>query len=86
MIKISACVIAKDEAENIARCLQSVKDAADEIIVVDTGSSDDTAEIAAARGRRFLISGGRTIFRRPATMPWRRPRETGSSFWTPTSI
>lgn len=52
MIKISACVIARDEAGNIARCLQSVKGAVDEMIVVDTGSVDDTVAIAAAAGAK----------------------------------
>ena len=50
MLRISACTIAKNEAENIPRWLESAKIYADEIIVVDTGSSDDTAELAAAAG------------------------------------
>lgn len=45
-ISLSLCMIVKDEEEWIARCLRSVQGIADEIIVVDTGSSDRTAEIA----------------------------------------
>lgn len=45
MISISLCMIVKDEEQNIARCLSSVKDIADEIIVVDTGSTDKTKEV-----------------------------------------
>lgn len=45
-IKISACYIAKDEEKNLARSLGSIKAVADEIIVVDTGSVDNTAKIA----------------------------------------
>jgi len=45
-MKISSCLIAKNEAENISRCLESVKSISDEIIVVDTGSTDSTVEIA----------------------------------------
>ena len=45
---LSLCMIAKNESEHIGRCLQSVKDWVDEIIVVDTGSTDDTREIARA--------------------------------------
>lgn len=43
---ISLCVIVKDEAKVLRRCLESVHDAIDEIIVVDTGSTDGTIEIA----------------------------------------
>lgn len=43
---ISLCMIVKDEEEVLARCLNSVKDIVDEIIIVDTGSTDRTKEIA----------------------------------------
>ncbi len=49
-MKLSACMIAKDEEKNIARCIESYKDVVDEIIVVDTGSKDKTVEIAKALG------------------------------------
>ena len=49
-MKISACVIAKNEAENLPRWLASMRVFADEMIVVDTGSADATAEIARAGG------------------------------------
>lgn len=45
-MKISTCVIVKNEADNIERCLSSIKDISHEIIVVDTGSTDNTKEIA----------------------------------------
>lgn len=44
---ISLCMIVKDEEKTLARCLESVKDLVDEIIIVDTGSVDRTKEIAA---------------------------------------
>ena len=46
MITISLCMIAKNEEEVLARCLDSVKDVVDEIIIVDTGSTDGTKDIA----------------------------------------
>ena len=47
MVTISLCMIVKNEEAVLGRCLDSVKDAVDEIIIVDTGSSDRTKEIAA---------------------------------------
>ncbi len=44
--EISLCMIVKNEEHNIGRCLSSVKDLVDEIIIVDTGSTDKTKEIA----------------------------------------
>lgn len=43
---ISLCMIVKDEEQYLARCLDSVKEIVDEIIIVDTGSSDNTVKIA----------------------------------------
>ena len=46
MITISLCMIVKDEEKVLKRCLDSVASVVDEIIIVDTGSSDDTKKIA----------------------------------------
>lgn len=43
---ISCCMIVKNEEDNLSRCLKSVTDFADEIIIVDTGSTDETKRIA----------------------------------------
>lgn len=50
MPTISLCMIVKDEAHFLGGCLDSVRRAVDEIIVVDTGSSDATVSIATAAG------------------------------------
>ena len=42
MITISLCMIVKNEADVLHRCLSSVEAAVDEIIIVDTGSEDET--------------------------------------------
>lgn len=47
MITISLCMIVKNEEEVLARCLDSIADLMDEIVIVDTGSTDRTKEIAA---------------------------------------
>jgi glycosyltransferase involved in cell wall biosynthesis len=46
MTTISLCMIVKNEENVLARCLDSAKEIADEIVVVDTGSTDRTKEIA----------------------------------------
>ncbi|MFC4777726.1 glycosyltransferase [Paenibacillus sp. GCM10023252] len=46
MITISLCMIVKNEEQVLARCLDSVHSVVDEIIIVDTGSTDRTIEIA----------------------------------------
>ncbi len=46
MITISLCMIVKNEEENLPRCLNTVAGVFDEVIIVDTGSTDRTVEIA----------------------------------------
>ena len=45
-MEISLCMIVRDEAQHLAKCLESVRDAVDEIVILDTGSVDETKEIA----------------------------------------
>lgn len=45
MIKLSVAIITYNEEKNISRCLESVKDIADEIVVIDSGSQDATQKI-----------------------------------------
>lgn len=46
MTSISLCMIVKDEEKVLTRCLDSIASLVDEIVIVDTGSSDKTKEIA----------------------------------------
>jgi glycosyltransferase involved in cell wall biosynthesis len=53
--RLSVCLIAQNEQENLSRVLRSVQGIADEIIVVDGGSSDCTPEIAREYGARVVV-------------------------------
>jgi len=54
--KISVCIIAKNEEKMLGDCLDSVRPIAYEIIVVDTGSVDDTVKIALSKGAKVIRS------------------------------
>lgn len=47
-------MIAKNEEKNIAKCIESYKDVVKEIVVVDTGSTDKTVEIAKSMGAKVF--------------------------------
>jgi glycosyltransferase involved in cell wall biosynthesis len=53
-VKLSATVVAQDEADRISPCIESVRTFCDEVLVVDGGSRDDTADIAARLGARVV--------------------------------
>lgn len=54
MIKLSAAIITLNEERNIGRCLASIADIADEIVVIDSGSIDGTKEICLKHGVKFI--------------------------------
>ena len=54
MTPVSVVVITFNEEKNIARCLDSVKDIADEIVIVDSFSKDRTKEICLSYGAKFI--------------------------------
>jgi tetratricopeptide (TPR) repeat protein len=52
--RVSFCLIVKNEEERLARCLASAVDLVQETVVVDTGSTDRTKEIASAHGAKVF--------------------------------
>ncbi|MGH9426892.1 MAG: glycosyltransferase family 2 protein, partial [Terriglobia bacterium] len=52
--KLSLCMIVKNEQRWLEDCLNSVKELVDEMIIVDTGSRDNTVEIAQRFGARLF--------------------------------
>lgn len=74
---ISLCMIVKNEEGNLRRCLASVAGAVDEIIVADTGSTDNTCRVAEEFGCRLIhhpwtgnFSEARNASLAPATGEW----------------
>ncbi len=53
-LRLSLCMIVRDEAEMLPRCLAAVSGAVDEIVIVDTGSTDATIEIARSFRARVI--------------------------------
>ncbi len=54
MVKLSAIIITFNEERNIGRCLDSLVGVADEVVVVDSFSTDDTEKICREKGARFV--------------------------------
>ena len=74
---ISACLIVRDEASVLDRCLASLEGVVDEIVVVDTGSRDDTKEVAGKYTERIYdfewcddFSAARNFANSKATGDW----------------
>ena len=67
-LKISVCYIVKNEEHNLPRSLDSLKNQVDEIVVVDTGSTDNTIEVAKNYGAKVLESPWNNDFSTPRNM------------------
>lgn len=75
--RLSLCLIARDEEKIISRCLSSAQPIVDEIILVDTGSSDSTPDIARSFGAKVVqfswsgdFSAARNVGLSQATGDW----------------
>src|SRR3979409_7152 len=54
-MSLSVCIITLNEEANIGRTLQSIKEIADEVIVVDSGSTDATVRLAQSFGAKVFV-------------------------------
>jgi glycosyltransferase involved in cell wall biosynthesis len=75
-MQLSACLITRNEEASLPRCLQSLHGIADEIVIVDSGSTDRTAFIATDHNARFLprpwegYASQKNFAASKATRPW----------------
>lgn len=56
MPTLSVAMIVKNEAQDLADCLDTVKGWVDEIVILDSGSTDETAQIAEQYGAKFYVN------------------------------
>lgn len=76
--KLFACLMVKDEQSNLGRCLKSIRNLCDEIIIVDTGSTDRTVKIA--REYRAIIYPGAFNWRKPPIFDFSLHRNSGLQY------
>lgn len=84
MAGISVCMIVKNEEEVLARCLACITSFADEIVIVDTGSTDKTKEIAASFTDNVYDFPWCDDFLKRAIIPFPRQPRTLSCGWMQT--
>ena len=85
MPKLSLSMVVRNEAERLEACLRSVAGFVDEMVLLDTGSTDGTVALAERLGAVVQPCPGRAISRRPATRRCATCAATGCSCSTPTS-
>ena len=62
---ISLCMIMRDNEKTLSRCLNSIKEIVDEVIIVDTGSKDNSIHLARSWGCKVLQDPWKDDFSRP---------------------
>ena len=82
---ISLCMIVRDEERVIGECLRSAQPFFREMVVVDTGSTDRTKEIAREMGARVFDFPWTDSFSEARNESLRHAKGAGSSGWTPTT-
>ena len=64
---ITACMIVRDEAAHLPDCLASLRGLTDDIVVVDTGSTDGSPEVARRLGAAVLVTAAVMLYQ------WSKP-------------
>lgn len=69
MSKVTVVVLTKNEEKNIAAVVQNAKKVAAEVLIVDSGSTDETVQLAEKMAQRLFIVLGIMTLRRSAILP-----------------
>lgn len=85
---VSLCMIVKNEAEHLHRCLSSIQGLVAEIIIGDTGSNDGTIAVALGYGARVIkipwendFAKARNLVLRQASQPWILVLDADEAVW-----
>jgi hypothetical protein len=73
-MKLSVCLMVCNEEANLPRALDSVRDVADEIVIIDTGSTDQTIPIAESYGARIIHCDWHEDYSTPHNVGWQHAR------------
>ena len=79
--RLSLCMIVRDSSRTLPACLASISPWVDEIVVVDTGSNDDTRDIAVRDGAHVFDFPWSDSFSAARTSPYDMPPGNGCSGW-----
>ena len=69
MSKVTVVVLTKNEEKNIAAVVQNAKKVAAEVLIVDSGSTDKTVQLAEENGAKVVYRLGTMTLRRSAILP-----------------
>ena len=82
--RLTVCLMVKNEEKFLDRCLASVRGLASQIVLVDTGSTDRTLEIAREHGAEIYHAPGTTTSAGRAMSAWNMSPAIGCWCWTRT--
>lgn len=77
MSSLAILILTKNEEDNIVDVVKNAKKCTDDVIIIDSGSTDKTVALAREQARPSVFVLGPTIFQRSATLPLNRPTLTG---------
>lgn len=77
MSSLAILILTKNEEDNIVDVVKNAKKCTDDVIIIDSGSTDKTVTLAEGQGLPSVFAPGPMIFQLSATLPLSRRRPTG---------